>query len=101
MYREEVGAAFGLLPDRRGSVGGGRDVDTQLLLAGAGRGRHRRRVVTQTAAAVTRLRGEKGREKRELQMSVTIRAVWRVNAPLLGSQHTSRRPDSAEDVEGR
>lgn len=57
-HGEEVGAAFGLLPDRRGRVGGLRHVDAELLLAGAGRRRHRRRVVAQTAAAVTRLEGK-------------------------------------------
>lgn len=32
---EEVGPAFGLLPDRRRGVGSGRDIDPELLLAGA------------------------------------------------------------------
>lgn len=54
-HGEEVGAALGLLPDRRRCVGGLRHVDAELLLTGAGRRRHRRRVVAQTAAAVTRL----------------------------------------------
>lgn len=54
-HGEEVGAALGLLPDGRGRVGGLRHVDAQLLLARAGRGRHRGRVVAQAAAAVTRL----------------------------------------------
>ena len=54
-HSEEVGAAFGLLADGCWRVGGLRDVDTKLLLAGAWRGRHRRGVVAQTAAAVTRL----------------------------------------------
>lgn len=44
-HGEEVGATFGLLPDGRGRVGGLRRVDAQLLLAGARRGRNRRRVV--------------------------------------------------------
>lgn len=59
-HREQVGAAFGLLADGRRRVGGLRDVDAELLLAGAGCGRHRRRVVAQTAAAVTRLEGQEG-----------------------------------------
>lgn len=59
-HGEEVGAAFGLLADGRWRVGGLRHVDAELLLAGARRGRHRGRVVAQTAAAVTRLdRAEK------------------------------------------
>lgn len=57
-HGEEVGAAFGLLPDGRRRVGGLRYVDAELLLAGARRGRHRRRVVAQTAAAITRLQGQ-------------------------------------------
>lgn len=56
-HGEEVGAAFGLLPHGRRRVGSLRHVDAQLLLAGAGCGRHRRRVVAQAAAAVTRLGG--------------------------------------------
>lgn len=67
-HGEEVGAAFGLLPDGRWRVGGLRHVDAELLLAGAGRGRHRRRVVAQTAAAVTCLEGQKrGNQKRNLK----------------------------------
>lgn len=38
-HREEVGPALRLLPDRRGGVGSGGDIDPKLLLAGArGRG---------------------------------------------------------------
>lgn len=58
-HSEEVGAAFGLLPDGCWGVGGLRDVDAELLLAGAGRGRHRGRVVAQAPAAITRLEGQK------------------------------------------
>lgn len=58
-HGEEVGAAFGLLPDGRGRVGGLRHVDAQLLLTGTRRGRHRRRVVAQAATAVTRLDGRR------------------------------------------
>lgn len=39
-HGKEVGATFGLLPDGRRRVRGLRDIDAQLLLAGAGRGRH-------------------------------------------------------------
>lgn len=60
-HGEEVGAALGLLPDGRWRVGGLRHVDAELLLAGGRRGRHRRRVVAQTAAAVTRLEDRGGR----------------------------------------
>lgn len=45
-HSEEVRAAFRLLADRCWRVGGLRDVDTKLLLAGAGCGRDRRRIVT-------------------------------------------------------
>lgn len=54
-HREQVGSALGLLPDRRRCVGRLRDVDSKFFLAGAWRGRYRRRVVAQTAATVTRL----------------------------------------------
>lgn len=73
-HSEEVGAAFGLLPDRRGGVGGLWDVDAELLLAGAGGGRHRRRVVTQAAAAVTRLRyrnKEKWRKEEDVHFNLS------------------------------
>lgn len=59
-HSEEVGPAFGLLPDGCRGVGGLRYVDAQLLLAGAGRGGHRGRIVAQAPAAVTRLEGQKG-----------------------------------------
>lgn len=52
-HGEEVGPALGLLADGRGRVGRGRYVDTQLLLAGAGRGRDRGGIVAQTPASVT------------------------------------------------
>lgn len=62
-HGEEVGATFGLLADGCWCIGGLRDVDAQLLLAGARRGRHRRGVVAQTATAITRLEGQRSRKR--------------------------------------
>lgn len=54
-HSEEVGAALGLLAYGRRRVAGLGHVDAELLLAGAGRRRHRGGVVTQAATTVTGL----------------------------------------------
>ena len=80
-HREEVGAAFGLLPDGCGGVSGLRDIDAELLLAGAGCGGHRRRVVAQAAAAaVTGLGGQ----KQQINARRAGLQRW-LTAPFIGS----------------
>lgn len=63
-----------------------RDVDAELLLAGAGRGRHGRRVVAQAPAAVARLEGQK-RQFNVTELCVCVCERTRIDLADVDGRH--------------